>query len=699
MSDRGRLATRTVGALLLALVVVPWYRLVGVRGTSPAVEQTLRLAPMYLVTVWVGCALTLVGAALLGRLLPRGALPSAWKRVERWLASVRAGRLGLALGLLSACGGLAFSTWVLERKPALLDGVVQLVQARYLAAGMLAGPPLEYPEFWQFQFMVNTNEAWASQYPPGFAALLAVSFRFGLQWLVGPLLLGVLVWLTALIAERLFPDDATVARWGAGLVAVSPFLLFHAGAYMNHVLAAVLLAGAVLASLRAVRGSWRWSLVAGAGVGWAIATRPYIGVVLGFFATVVLWLGAPERQRFTIREWTARLSGVVAGASPFVVGLLAYNASLFGHPLRFGYVAAEGPGHGLGFHTDPWGDPYGPLQALGYTSADLLGLSTELLQTPVPVVVVVAVYLLWAGRLARGAMLAGAWALLPVAANIFYWHHDLFMGPRLLYEASPGWCLLVVAAGVGLVRDLGGKGRSGGLLIRVASRQGVAAVFVLALLVAVIYSTPRKLASYRSTVEGSGMNMEAPSVDRPSLVFVHGSWENRLGSRLAATGMRVDSIRAALRHNSTCRVEVFVSLLETRGGGPGGETPDQPSVSELDFEGSSDTPLRELPMPSGSVIRSYEDEVLTPACERQAASDFEGVVSLPPLLWQGDLPGLGTDGALFVHDHGPERNTRLLERFPDREPMVLARRGEEVRLMPYDRGMADLWSVAGSPRE
>lgn len=83
----------------------------------------------------------------------------------------------------------------------------------------------------------------------------------------------------------------------------------------------------------------------------------------------------------------------------------------------------------------------------------------------------------------------------------------------------------------------------------------------------------------------------------------------------------------------------------------------------------------------------------TRCASARPASDFDGVLSLSPLVWRGDLPGLGSAGAMFVRDLGPERNARLIERFPDREAKVLLKRGGEVPLVSYDRGMAQLWST------
>ena len=50
---------------------------------------------------------------------------------------------------------------------------------------------------------------------------------------------------------------------------------------------------------------------------------------------------------------------------------------------------------------------------------------------------------------------------------------------------------------------------------------------------------------------------------------------------------------------------------------------------------------------------------------------------------------------MFVRDLGPERNARLTGRHPEREARVLLSRRGDVRLVPYDEGMRELW--VGSP--
>ncbi len=684
-------ARRTLGALLLTLAILPWYRLLASPGA--AAQQALRLGGQYFLAQWVGLVFGAALTLLLSRPLWPARLAPLWHVVRRWLVRPPAFAVGCGLGMAAAGLSLAISVGVLNRLPILLDGATQLIQARYFAAGRLAGPPLLDPAFWQFQFMTPTPTGWVSQYPPGFAVALGIGLRAGAVWLVGPLLLGLAVCLVTLVADRLFPEDRETARLGSALMTLSYFLAFHAGAYMSHALAAALVALALFASLRALDGTWWWASLSGAAVGALFVTRPLVGLVLGSYATVLVWAAAPARARLRGREWAERLAAAACGAVPFVLGLMAYNARLFGSPFQFGYVAVAGPAHGLGMHVDPFGSVYGLREAVGYTSADLLGLSLELPQTPLPSVALIALYLMWAPRLDRGARLAAAWALLPVLANAWYWHHDQFMGPRLLYEAAPGWCLLVAGAALHLIRALpaappGYPGSPGGGRPRwFCTGSGVAVTLALALAVGIAVGGPAKLRGYAANGRESGVTLAPPSVDHASLVFVHEDWESRLGARLAALGVPLDSIRVALRENPTCELDQFVRARERAASG----SPLTGPPGAVQKFGRR--PLRELRMPSGSVIRTYPGEVLTPECEREGASDYAGVLALPPLLWQGDLPGLGSHGAMYVRDLGPERNARLLARFPEREPAVLGRAGkDQLRLIPYLQGMEELWN-------
>ena len=117
----------------------------------------------------------------------------------------------------------------------------------------------------------------------------------------------------------------------------------------------------------------------------------------------------------------------------------------------------------------------------------------------------------------------------------------------------------------------------------------------------------------------------------------------------------------------------------------------------MDLEQASGTPtdIERQSQAPGTTVRLREGELLTPGCLRELRADRFGAVALAPLLWQGDLPGLGGDGVLFVRDLGPEKNEAILDAFPDRNPYVFVPKAVEgpPELVPYDEAMLVLCGV------
>ena len=672
---------RSIGAVLCLLVVLPVYRLLAGRETGLAGRVTVELSDMHASLLWAGTALVVIPALLAAPLLRPDAVERPLVRVGRALASFHPVRYAGALALLSGTLTLLFALCVLDGKPNLIDAMSQLLHARYLAEGRLAGPVSPLAEFWHIQVTIPTPRGWVSHFPPGHTVLLALGFRLGAVWAVGPALVAVTVFFTALAAERLLPEDRAVARLGALLVALSPFLICLAGAYMNHITAAAFAAVTGYAALRARDGHWGWAVLAGTAAGAMFATRPLSGLVIGSVLTVGVWLTGSSRGPLTPRAWAARLAAAFAGALPFGLALALYNAHFFGSPFRFGYEAAQGPAVGLGFHRDPWGNVYGPIEALAYTSSDLVALSLYLLETPIPLVAVIGLYLLVAKRLSPGERLIAAWALLPVAGNFFYWHHGLFMGPRMLNEAAPAWGLLAAVAGVGVVRRIPRDLLVG---VRLSPRAAVNVLLLSSALFGFGYLAPQRMLSYGGEFMPS-TRLRLPETPGPALVFVHGGWTARLGMQLAARGMRLDSVETALRQNSTCEVQAFVEAYVA--GRRGDELP------PLDFVPRADRLPESVEISPRNEIRVRKGERLTPECQRQIASDRNGVLDITPFVWQGDLPGLPARGAMFVRDMGPEANARLLAHYPERKPYVWLVPAPDAppELVAYEVGMSALW--------
>jgi hypothetical protein len=535
--------------------------------------------------------------------------------------------------------------------------------------------------------------------------VIAVFERLGMQLAIGPVLLGAMAGLVALTLPRLLPDREPAMRVAAVLTALCPMLVFLGGGMLSHLTAGTALALTVYATLRARDGHATWAVVAGCGIGVAVSARPLTGLVLGALFPVALWwprirgTGIGLRERSAGIGWGARrVTALLAGGLPFAVALGAYHAHLFGSPTRWGYLAAFGADHGLGFHPDPWGYDYGFREALACTSTDLVQLGVQLLETPLPLTAVVGFWLLVAPRLPRGSGVLAAWALLPIAAHALYWFH----APRMYSEAAPAWVALGVLGVVGLAGDESRQGDARpehGVghprLRRLAPAAGWAAL--LATTWAVGFGTPIRWSSYAWSPESlaSIRIPETPPSTAPALVFVHTPWTERIAANLqGAGGMRQDSVTIALRRNSTCALHSYAVAREMRArAGAGVALPD------VDLQRSAGTPapLSRRRTEGGSVIRARPDEELTPACRRELAADRFGTAALAPLLWQGDLPGDERGLPMFVRDLGPAKNALVRAAHPDRSPFVFVPRtvGAPPELVPYEEAMRVLWGGTG----
>jgi hypothetical protein len=259
------------------------------------------------------------------------------------------------------------------------------------------------------------------------------------------------------------------------------------------------------------------------------------------------------------------------------------------------------------------------------------------------------------------------------------------MGPRMLLEAAPGWMMVTTVGGVELVSRILPSGRQ--LNGRISLRSGVAGGLAFALLVSVLVLTPQRVRSY--AVDDSTLaQMEPPRVDHASLVFVHGAWIGRVGMRLAAGGVALDTVETLLRQNPTCFLHTLTEDLTS----PDAQRRSR-ALARLDVAPRSGGLPPQMEIAPGNRIRALPGERLTEDCLREARSDGNGILDIAPLIWQGDLPGVPGEGPLFVRDLGPEANARLIAAMPERTPYVYYKPATEVdaSLVPYSRGIKLLW--------
>ncbi len=675
---------RPLGLALLLASYVPVHRLLSMEEAGPAGEQTRSAADAAWASGVAGTGIVLGLALVLALVLPEGLLRPRLAAAGRRLTEIPTTRFSFGVGMLALLLSSLIAWGIHGRLPTSVDEMSQLLHARALVGG---GLTLSLPAPFASWLVLNgtvTESGWASLYPPLHTAWLAVWMRIGLTWLAGPVATAAAAGLTAWSTDALLEDRAT-ARAAGLLLAFSPFFLLVGGTHLSHPTAAALVAGTLVCAVLTIRGRWSWSLATGAAAGAAVCARPWTGMVVCAVLVMSAWL--PQVRSRGAGWFARRAGGVIAGGMPFAALLLTWNSTLFGHPLRLGYTAAFGPAHALGLHRDPWGNRYGIVEAIGYTGADVVQLGAHLLQTPFPAVALVGVALLL-GLGSRASddssipTMGGvgtflAWGLAGLAANSVYWHHGFHMGPRMLYETSPAWVVLWVAAAVFLTRaegPLAGRARVMAMWVAVLGLAGAAAL------------TPSTLRAYRIDPSTKlAVSLPANGGPDPSLVFAHGSWASRVATRLEALGMRRDSIETALRQNDLCSVDL---AARARGAGVGAPVP-------LDLEPRPGTPegLQFRSLSPGNTVRVDPNLVWDEGCMREARADRFGSVELEPLAWQTS-PARGA--ILVVRDQGPALNAAVMEAFPDHRPWmwIADDRGDGPALLPYQEGAELLWGGA-----
>lgn len=488
---------RPVGLALGLLVAVAV-------SAVPSREPRAYLAELVTASVLqLMAALTLVAAA---RSLPDG----AWDRARAWSGRI----LGFEApagapprvdrAILVLAGGVTVLTAALAwfaygGHPHVPDEVVYLLQARYLAEGLLTMPPPPVPAGFHIDLMQYEPDRWYSPVPPGWPAVLALGARVGLPWLVNPVLGGVAIVLAWLVlAEVQTRGTARLSTW---LLAASPWFLFMSMNLMTHTLSLVCALGAALGVACSRRsGRWAGALAAGLLAGAVSLVRPLEGLVVA--ALLGLWSLGARGARFRLAPSAAFGLGVLA------VGALVrpYNAMLTGSPSVFPIMAFTDkyylPGsNALGFGANrglgwPGLDPFpghGAIDVVVNTVLNAAQVNVELLGWPVGGVGLAAFGLVAAwGTLRREDAWMGLAIAAVVGAHAFYWFSG---GPDF---GARYWYLAIVPACALVARGIESLGRTTGDGPAAARGRVVALVLGLAaLMVFVPWRATGKYHHYR----------------------------------------------------------------------------------------------------------------------------------------------------------------------------------------------------------
>lgn len=656
------MATRLIALLVLALSLLPVANLIPGGESDP--EYAARLldwAYGFALCGGIGGLVAYIahvrrrGAMVLGTPQPT----TATALDDR--AAPRAGFAGggflaaaalLALLLYGVIAHVVFST-----RPLLIDEIVQVLQARWYAAGMLAVPVPPLREFFSILHLVDLGDIAYSQFPAGGPAMLALGSLVGAEWIVGPVAGAVSVVLFGLLLRRLEPGVSRGWHRGAvALFALAPFGAFMFGSHMNHATTLAWLLVACVALARATETADAhpgWGLFTGLSLGVAATIRPLDAVA--FALPAAAWLA-----------WHARggrrpllgflLSGV--GVALPMSALFWVNARTTGSPTLFGYDLLWGAGHSLGFHVSPWGPIHTPARGLELISLNFTRLSVYLFETPFPALLPAAAAL-WFGRSLRpmdrylfvsaALVVAGYWA---------YWHDGFYLGPRFMVPLLP----VLVLWSARLPLALRARIPRGSPLALGAKASFAAGVAYALVSIAVV-----RVPQYRNGM--TSMRVDVAAAARAAgvndaLVLVKESWGAQLVIRMWAAGITRSDAEVLYRNADACKLELALEGIE-RDSVRGAE-----ARARLEPLRADSSALIKSTRSPDFTERMLPDATYPPICESRITTDEAGFSHYAPFR-------LVRDSNVYAR-WLPGREAEIEALYPDRPVYLLGRAGTGV---------------------
>lgn len=582
--------------------------------------------------------------------VPPGAL-------RQWMVS-HPTRTDASVALCCFGAYVAIAWFVFDARPLLIDEIVQVLQARTYATGQLSTPTESAREFFSVLHVVDIGSRTYSQFPPGWAAMLALGSLVRAEWLMGPVVGAVAVFVFARLIRHLHGSDAPwLVVCGALVFGLAPFVAFQFGSHMSHgpfvmwLLTAVLLLAPLIESRVEFSGQVRWRhLFGGVCAGMAFAVRPLDGIA--FVVPLFAWLTWRTARK------TLPIASVVAATAGSLLPLAAVmfvNLRTTGSATTFGYEALWGASHGLGFHASPWGDAHTPQRGLELISLYVTRLNAYLFESPFPSLLPVAVALAISGPLSTIERLLLAVVAVHGGLYFAYWHDGFYLGPRFVLPWVPGLLLVTIR----VARRMGEPGISRSV------RAGLVGATVSAFALTAIVALPVRISQYRAGLSSMRTDYGEAALQAGvsnALVFVRESWGAQLIARLWAIGVSRPATATLYSRVDACVLEHAVTSLEQRNiTGVNAEAALQPLQRDSALVRASnvspDTTARMLPGATYDAV-----------CTARVLSDRDGYVLYPPLLLDR------TSGNTYVRDF-QARDTILSRRFADRPHFLLSRDG------------------------
>ncbi len=645
---------RLVAALLLAASLLPianW-----IPGGEHDAAYGARLADWTL--GFALCAGIGVLAWFLARGRPAANVPDGGDSVAEasFVSSGHERRWAMAIAVFAFVLYGLIATQVFSGRPLLIDEIVQVLQARDLAAGRLTHTYPGPAAFFSILHEVELGGRVFGQYPIGGPAMLVPGVLIGATWLVGPLAGALCVWLFWLVLRAV--EAAASARFRlatAGLFATAPFAAFMFGSHMNHATVLVWLLAATVALARAAsdarRAPW-WGLLTGLALGVAATVRPLDAGAFALPAAAwLLW----RARRDTRSVATLLLSGIGV-ALPMAMAFLV-NARTTGHPFVFGYDLLWGAGHSLGFHETPWGAVHTPQRGIELIALYLTRLNTYLFELPFPSLLLPVAGVWVSGRLSPVDRYLAATAAMVGLGYWAYWHDGFFLGPRFVFA----WLPVLVLWGARAVRALIAMPGT-----RPAVRIGTVAALGSALLYAAVSVAFERVPSYSNGMRSMRLAPGAAAHAGVSgaLVLVQESWGAQLIVRLWEAGVSRPDSEVLYRNVDACVLEE--SLQRIAGDSLRGAT----ALERLRPLMADSARLVPSTLSPDFTERVLPGRPYTPTCVARIEDDRRGYLLYAP--WR-----LVDDGNVYAR-WLPGREAEIRQHFPGRPVYLLRRAGTAV---------------------
>ena len=580
---------------------------------------------------------------------------------RRWAVGVGGLVLG-AFGLYLLVSIAAFSA-----RPLLIDEIIQVVQARILAAGKLWVPAEPHQFFFSSMHLVEQEGRVYGQFPIGGPAMLALGSLVRGEWLVNPVFGALSVGLFGALVRRVEPRAGT-ALLATGLFALAPFAVFMSASHMNHVPTLLWLLIGMVGLVRSVSPSGRWldGLVCGLGFGLAATIRP--ADAMAFAAPAGVWLLARAGSRTERR--VGPLLGAGLGVALPLLALAWVNLETTGAPLRFGYTVLWGRAHDLGFHGTPWGPTHTPARGIELINVFFLRLQSYLFEAAGPSLLPATAALALARRLTPFDRYLLVGSVLLVGFYFAYWHDGFYLGPRFMYPLLP--VLVLWTARLPAVLEARhtrtergepptGESRPGSALWPTV-RRAVLATIVIGAVLGLATSVPLRLSQYRGGLISLRWNADraaAHSGITNALVLVRESWGAELVARMWALGVPRSDAETIYRAADPCRLDLSLGALEPAGiRGAAAAAALEPLLAD------STRPAQPEAATGDPTLRLTPGVTYPPDCNAKIQANLTGFTLYPPLLLARQPDNV------YARDLGA-RDSLLLEDYPGRAIYLL----------------------------